>query len=85
MNTLFGMKVVVSPLVRPVPKLQLRPDAPCTDAFRAEMNQWLHSMFGEKHVAYVLGDQQKLVISREQERLLRQYCEVNMPWAGMQP
>lgn len=56
MNTLFGMNVMTSSLVRPVPVLQLSLgfDA-CTDTFKAEMNQWLLEMFGTKEVMYVFG------------------------------
>jgi len=56
MNTLFGMKLMTSALVKPVPVLQLSPDFnACTDTFKAEMNRWLLEMFGTKEVGYVIG------------------------------
>ena len=56
MNTLFGMKVMTSALVRPVPVLQLSPDFnACTDTFKAEINQWLLEMFGTQEVMYMIG------------------------------
>lgn len=63
MDTILGMKVTTSALVRPVPVLQISPgfDA-CTDEFRAEMNHWLLEMFGTKDVAYVIGGD-KLVLN----------------------
>ena len=56
MDTLFGMNVMTSTLVKPVPVLQLSPDfTACTDTFKSEMNQWLLEMFGTKEVMYMLG------------------------------
>lgn len=56
MNTLLGMKVMTSALVKPVPVLQLSYDFnACTDKFKAEMNEWLLEMFGTKDVMYVVG------------------------------
>ena len=56
MTTLFGMNVMTSALVRPVPVLQLSPDFnACTDTFKAEINRWLLEMFGTKEVMYVIG------------------------------
>ena len=63
MNSLFGVKIVTSNLVKPVPVLQLSNNfTACTDAFKAEVNQWLLEMFGTKEVAYVIGKDQ-LVMS----------------------
>lgn len=56
LNTLFGMKIMTSAFIRPVPVLQLSPDFnACTDEFKTEMNQWLLEMFGTKDVAYMIG------------------------------
>lgn len=56
MSTLLGMNVMTSALVRPVPVLQLSHSFnACTDAFKAEMNQWLLEMFGTKEVMYMIG------------------------------
>ena len=53
-DRLFGMPLVESALIpERVPRVQLRHDVPCTDAFRAEMNAWLLDFFGEKTVAFV--------------------------------
>jgi hypothetical protein len=71
MDTLFWMKVVVSPLVKPVPVLSLRIDTPCTDEFRAGMNRWLLEMFGEKEVVYMLGNN-TVVMSPKHSAMLRQ-------------
>jgi hypothetical protein len=71
MDILFGMKVVVSPLVKPVPVLSLRNDVPCTDEFRAELDRWLLDMFGEKEVMYMLGNN-TVVMSPKHNAMLRQ-------------
>ena len=56
MNTLFGMKVMTSALVQPVPVLQLSPDFNvCSDVFKTEMNRWLLEVFGTKEVMYIIG------------------------------
>lgn len=56
MNTLFGMNVMTSALIKPVPVLQISPGFGfCTEAFRTEMNSWLLKTFGTKEVAYVIG------------------------------
>ena len=60
--TLFGLNVITSNLVKPVPVLQLRPDfTACTDKFKDEMNRWLLEMFGTKKVAYMI-DSRSLVL-----------------------
>ncbi len=51
-----GMRVVVSPLITPVPKIQIRADFKwCSDEFRANFNQWLLDEFGTKEVAYMIS------------------------------
>lgn len=65
MNTLFGMKVLTSPYILPAPVLQVSPSfTACTDAFRAEMNQWLLDRFGTKDVAYVV-DKNTLILNHD--------------------
>lgn len=56
MKTLFGLNVVVSPLVQPVPKVQLSPDFDaCSPHVKSEMNAWLLDRFGTREVCYVIG------------------------------
>jgi len=56
LSTLFGLGVMRSNIVQPVPALQLDPSfSACTDSFKAEMNQWLLETFGTKEVMYVLN------------------------------
>ena len=50
---LFGMRVIESPYITPVPTIQVRHDVPMTDEGRAKMNAWLLEMFGTKEVAYI--------------------------------
>lgn len=56
MQTLYGMKVIESPLITEVPKLQLSHDFnACSPGFKAEMNTWLRQRFGTYFPAYVIG------------------------------
>lgn len=65
MNSLFGMKVLTSPLVQPVPVLQLSYEFnACTDSFKIKMNKWLLDTFGTKEVMYVMGGN-TLLLNRE--------------------
>jgi hypothetical protein len=74
MEQFRGMKIHVSPLIQPVPVLRLHPDVPCSDAFRADMNNWLLKMFGKKDVAYMLGDG-RVVLSPKHYAMLRSQNE----------
>jgi hypothetical protein len=57
MQTLYGMKVVESPLVTEVPNLQLSPGFDvCSDTMRDHMNNWLLAMFGSHMPCYVFQD-----------------------------
>jgi hypothetical protein len=54
MDTFFGIKILPSEHVQPVPVLQLHPDFPwCTPEFRAKTNAWLLERFGTMEVAYM--------------------------------
>ena len=56
MNTFNGMKIVESPLIMEVPKLQLSHDfTACSDAMKKHMNDWLREMFGTYLPCYVIG------------------------------
>ena len=55
-QTLFGMNVRTSPLIQPVPKIQLSRDFNCSEEFRENTNAWLLDMFGTKEVAYAFGN-----------------------------
>lgn len=74
MNTLvgsiFGLDVRTSPLLRPVPNIQLSCDFNCSDKVREDMNAWLLDMFGTKEVAYMFNN--TLVLSYEALRKLEQ-------------
>ena len=66
-----GMRVVVSPLVGPVPKIQIRPDFKwCSDEFRARFNKWLLDEFGTKEVAYMVSGG-TVVVSPHMANVLR--------------
>ena len=56
MNTFNGMKIVESPLISEVPKLQLSHDfTACSDAMKKHMNDWLRETFGTYLPCYVIG------------------------------
>lgn len=60
-NNLFrglfgGVRVIESPLISPVPKIQISPQFQwCTPEFRAEYDKWLLDRFGTKQVAYMFS------------------------------
>ena len=52
-----GMRVVSSPFIEPVPKLQLSHDFnACSLEMKAGMNKWLLDRFGTRDVAFLLGN-----------------------------
>lgn len=56
MDMINGMKVISSPYIQPVPKLQLRSDfTACSDAMRHHINDWLLKRFGTYFPVYVIG------------------------------
>jgi hypothetical protein len=56
MQTLYGMKVIESPLITEVPKLQLSHDFnACSEGMKKHMNDWLREKFGTYLPCYVLG------------------------------
>jgi len=56
MNTFNGMKIVESPLIMEVPKLQLSHGFnACSDAMKKHMNDWLLENFGTYLPCYVIG------------------------------
>ena len=56
MQTLLGMKVIKSPLITEVPRLQLSHDFnACSPEFKEEMNAWLRQRFGTYMPVYVIG------------------------------
>ena len=56
MEILMGMKVVVSPYIKPVPVLQIAHDFIwCSDEFRAKYNAWLLERFGTFEPTYMIG------------------------------
>jgi hypothetical protein len=72
MNTLFGMNVMTSALVKPVPVLQISPAfKDCSDECREEMNRYLLEMFGTKDVAYMIGKDTLVLNSKMLEDLKR--------------
>lgn len=54
MIPLHGIDVLVSDLMTE-PRVQLDPNVPCTDKFRAEYNEWLRQFFGEQPAACMMG------------------------------
>lgn len=70
---------VVEHTPRVLPKIELRADVPCTDAFRAEFNAWLIDMFGTvehslvpPNVAYMFGN--SIVMRPEMCVMLKSVC-----------
>lgn len=58
MNKLFGLPIHSNPLIPDtMPVLQLSSTVNVSDAFRAEMNQWLLDTFGVKQVAFIVDMQ----------------------------
>lgn len=56
MNSLFGMPVVVHPLLKDsTPVLQVSDSCPMTDEGRASMNKFLLETFGENRVFYIVS------------------------------
>ena len=53
MSPLFGINVISSPYAV-APRFQISPEAPMTDAFRTEMNDWCRRFFGEEPVVYMV-------------------------------
>lgn len=54
--TVMGMRIVSSPFIQPVAKIQLSADLPwCTPSFRAETNRWFLEQFGTRDVAYMMS------------------------------
>lgn len=57
----MGMKIFQSPLVQPVPAIQVRDiklkdgTSILSERFRAETNAWLLDRFGTREVAYMIG------------------------------
>ncbi|MEN6540851.1 MAG: hypothetical protein ABFC67_14685 [Mizugakiibacter sp.] len=72
------MKIVVSPLIKPVPVLQIDPHFKwCTDEYRAKHNAWLLERFGTKEVAFVLnGD--TIAVSPQHAAMLRAEAKKGM-------
>jgi hypothetical protein len=56
MMMLNGMKIIESPLIAEVPRLQLSHGFnDCTPKFKAEMNNWLRQKFGTYMPTYIIG------------------------------
>jgi hypothetical protein len=56
MNFLHGMKVMESPLIQEVPRLQLsRGFNDCSPEFKQHMNDWLREKFGTYLPTYMIG------------------------------
>lgn len=65
-----GMEIVVSSLIKPVPKLQLSHDFnACSDEMKHSMNRWLLEKFGTKEVCYMTGG--KIIMSQGHYDALR--------------
>jgi len=78
METLYGVRIRVSPLARR-PVLQLSPDFKwCSPEFRAKQNEWLLQMFGERDTVIPLPDG-SIVISPEMHMALRREVEKGRP------
>lgn len=55
-GTFYGMKILQSPLVTPVPVVQISPDFKwCSDELRCNLNAWLLETLGTKEVIYRVG------------------------------
>lgn len=72
MAALFDMQIIVSPLIKPVPVLQVSPDFQfCSDEFRRDMNAWLLEIFGEKEVCFLINGGSAVLVSPKQFATLR--------------
>lgn len=66
-----GMKVVVSPLLQPIAKIEIDPKFKwITAGCRSNINQWLKETFGTKEVCYMIGND-TVVVSPKQHAALR--------------
>ncbi len=60
---LYGRNIVVSNLLKPIPKIQLRPDFQwCSEDFRRDFNAWLLEEFGAREVAILIPGTNTLVV-----------------------
>ena len=72
---MLGMKIIESPLIQPIPRLQLSHNFnACSDRFTADMNAWLKERFGTYMPTYVIGGS-TLVVSPEHMSMLRNIGE----------
>ena len=56
MNFLHGMKVMESPYIQEVPRLQLSHDFnDCSPEFKQHMNDWLREKFGTYLPTYIIA------------------------------
>ena len=56
LDSLFGIRIIESPLLEPKPKLQLSKACPCSDECRDKFNAWLLERFGrEPEHCYMIG------------------------------
>lgn len=55
MDTFMGLPIFVSPFVQGEPKLRVRESVPMTDAYRAEINDWLLDLFGRHEVGILMA------------------------------
>lgn len=68
---LGGIKVQVSPLIKPVAKIQISHDFKyCSDDFRTTFNYWLEDTFGTKEVCYMFN-RDTILVSPEQAAALK--------------
>ena len=72
MQFLSGIRVIESPLVQPVPKIQLSHDFnACSPEFKATFNRWLLDRFGTKEVVFVTSD--AIFMSPKHAAMLRSF------------
>lgn len=56
MSSLFGIKVIANPLIKPQPMLQLSHDFNAVSPeFKARFNAWLLERFGTYEPMYIVG------------------------------
>lgn len=71
-NYLFGFDVFIVPVLH-VPRLQLSPGVPVSEACRTEMDAWLLSRFGEQEVCSIrsgnvlFAEMERKIFVREDE------------------
>ena len=61
-DSLFGIRVLVNPILDPEPKISISKSCPVSDAFRSEFDEWLEKRFGTTGEPVVLSSPQGIIV-----------------------